>query len=45
MIKFTRFIYRFDPLSKVNIHKYVDGIPNLVLIVKTVEGYHVASFS
>jgi hypothetical protein len=45
-IKRTRLLFRFDPLAtKVNIHQYIDNTPNFILIVKTEQGYHFASFS
>ncbi len=38
-------IYRFDPLSKENIHKYIDEKPHLVVIVKMINGYFVAGYA
>jgi hypothetical protein len=34
----SRLIYRFDPLCKVNFHKYIDGKEQLVLIIKLGNG-------
>jgi hypothetical protein len=41
----TMLIYRFDPLSKENIHKYIDEKPHLVVIVKMINGYFVAGYA
>ena len=44
-IRDTRLIYKLDPLSKENIHKYIDEKPHLVVIVKMINGYFVAGYA
>ena len=41
----TRLLYRFDRINKVNIHEYFDGLKNIIVIVKTKSGQHIAAFS
>ena len=31
----TKCIYRYDPLNTTSFHKYIDEIPNIVILVKT----------
>lgn len=38
-------MYYFDPLNKVNFHRYVDKIDNLLVIVKTTKGAILAGYS
>lgn len=38
-------IHRFDPLNAVNIHRYVDGKEQIVVIVRLVNGYCLAGYS
>lgn len=41
----TKMVYNFDRVSKINFHTYVDGHRNIVLIIKTSNGSHIAAFS
>lgn len=45
LLKRTRLIYRFEPLNKVNFHKYIDDHNHIVLVVKTIFGKMVAGYS
>lgn len=38
-------LYRYDPLNRVNIHKYIDGHRHIVLAAKTIYGKSVAAYS
>lgn len=40
----TKLIFEFDPQNPTNFHKYIDGKPNLICIVKTVMGAFVAGY-
>jgi hypothetical protein len=41
----TKLIYKFDPINKVNFHRYIDGYMNILLIVRTSSGHFLAGFS
>lgn len=41
----TKIIFKFDPLSKLNFHLYVDNHPNIVLLIKTKNQSLIAAFS
>jgi hypothetical protein len=41
----TRFIYRYDPLNQINIHKYIDGKEQIVVIVKLINGFYLAGYA
>lgn len=41
----THLVYRYDPLNKVNFHRYIDGHNHVVLIMKTILGRMIASYS
>lgn len=34
----TKLLYRFDPLNQENFHRYFDGKPNMMIIIRTVTG-------
>ncbi len=44
-IQKTKLIFRDDPLNKINFHRYIDGISNLVVIVKTKKGFYIAGYT
>lgn len=44
-IKKTKLVYFFDPLNKVNFHKYIDKLDNLLVIVKTAKGAILAGYT
>ena len=41
----ARFLYRSDPLKKVNFHNYIDMHPHLLVLVKLTNGRLVAAYS
>lgn len=41
----TRFLYKFDPSNRINFHKYIDGVPNLLLIVHLSNGTKIGGFA
>jgi hypothetical protein len=41
----TRLLYRFDPFNKTNFHKYIDGQPDLLLLLKLQNGRIIACYS
>lgn len=41
----SRLIYKWDTLNKTNFHKYVDGIQNLVVIIKLANGNFLAAYT
>ena len=38
-IQKTKLVYKYDPHTQESIHKYIDNIENIVLLVKTKNGY------
>ena len=38
-------MYKYDPLNKVNFHKYIDNYKHIVLIAKTIYGKTIAGYS
>ena len=44
-VKGTRLVYRWDPKNKVNFHKYIDKVGQLVVIVRLINGYTIAAWS
>lgn len=44
-IKKTKLVYTFDPLNKVNFHRYIDKIDSLLVIVKTAKGAILAGYT
>jgi hypothetical protein len=44
-IKRTKLLCQYDSLSKVNFHKYIDGIKNIVVIIETLNRYMLAGFT
>lgn len=45
IINWTRLLYRWDPYNLVSIHRYIDGHPHLLLLIKTEKGQHIAAYS
>jgi hypothetical protein len=41
----TRLLHRWDPLNKINFHKYIDEAPHLLLLVRLKNGRIVAGYS
>ena len=41
----TRLIYKLDAINLINFHKYIDDIPNLIIIIKVTEGVYVAGYT
>ena len=41
----SKLIYCFDPLNKVNFHRYIDSIDHLLVIIKTKYGAYTAAYS
>ena len=41
----TSLVYQYDVLNSTNYHKYIDGHPNLLLIIKLKNGYIVGGFT
>ena len=35
IIQKTKLLYRWDKFNEVNIHKYIDNRPNIILLIKT----------
>lgn len=44
-IQRTRLIYTYDPINSTNFHKYIDEKPEIVVIIKLVNGGCVAAYS
>ena len=44
-IKSARLLYRFDPLNKTNLHKYIDGHPHLLAVACLANGRLTAAYS
>ena len=40
----TKLLYAFDPLNFNNLHKYVDNISQVVLVIRLVNGYCLAGY-
>ena len=41
----TELLYRGDPLNPTSFHKYIDGVEDIVLVVRTEKGFVFASYS
>jgi len=44
-IEYTRKVYKYDTLNKISFHSYVDGIPFLCTVIRTVNDDLLAAFS
>lgn len=44
-IRKTDLLYRYDPLNKVGVHKYIDNFPNFVMLLKLQNGWICGGFS
>ena len=45
-IRITRLLFRFDPLTETkNFHKFIDGRPQWVLLIKLTNNYMIAGYS
>lgn len=40
----TRFLYKFDP-HDTNFHKYIDGVPNLIVLVHLSNATKIGGFT
>jgi hypothetical protein len=40
----ARLVYRYDPHNATIYHKYIDGLDNLLCVVKTVRGVLLAGY-
>lgn len=38
-------MYHLDPLNRINFHKYIDGKPQIVLLIKLQNGYVLGAWS
>jgi hypothetical protein len=38
-------LFKFDPLNKVNFHRYIDEIPNILVLVKLANGRMLACYT
>lgn len=45
MITRTRLIYRWDLINTANIHRYIDGHPRVMVLIKTEKGQHIGAYS
>ena len=41
----TKLIYRYDPRNSVNFHQFIDGVENLFVVIKLINGYVVGGYS
>ncbi len=41
----TKFLYQYDELNKINIHRYIDYKYGLTVIIKLSNGFYLAGFS
>jgi hypothetical protein len=44
-LRYTRLLFRYDPLNTTNIHCYVDDHQHIVLIAHLENGMHIAAYS
>lgn len=44
-IEYTRKVYKYDTLNKISFHSYIDGVPLLCTVVRTVNNDLLAAFS
>lgn len=44
-INHTRLLYRWDPFNTANVHKYIDGVPNIVVVIRTEANHLIGAFS
>jgi len=44
-IEYTRKVYKYDTLNKISFHSYVDGVPFLCTVIRTVNDDLLAAFS
>ena len=44
-IQKAKLIYKHDIYNKANIHRYIDNLTNVVVIVKTIYGQILAAFT
>ena len=45
LIERTRLLYRWDRFNTVNIHRYIDNHPNIVLLIQTEKDYCIGAYS
>ena len=45
MIERTKLLYRWDRFNQTNIHKYIDGKNNIVLLIKTSKDWCLGAYS
>jgi hypothetical protein len=45
LITRSRLLYKWDKMNNINIHRYVDGHSNLVLLLKTDKNKHIAAYT
>ena len=41
----TKLVYAFDPLNTTNFHRYIDGLHNLVILIKLCNGIVLGGYS
>ena len=41
----TRLVYKFDPLNLAKFHQYIDGVPNLLVIIHLSNGTKIGGFT
>lgn len=45
LVTFSKLLCKLDPLNKTNFHKYIDGIPHILVLVQLKNGGILAAFS
>ena len=40
----TRLLCRLDPLNSTNFHRYIDHKEHIVLVIKLINGFHLAGY-
>lgn len=45
MISRSRLLYKWDHINNANMHRYIDGHPHLMILIKTEKGFYIGAYS